>query len=258
MRLRGTAILCILMLALSVAPTRANDFAAMTAPSPPYSISNGLHVNGISVDTLAVIMSLSGAPMQTDDVKLMLWEHGLRMTAAGPRKVMLNVPRTEQLDPMFKWVGPIGVERYVIIGRKNGKRIKTLADLNGHTVASIRNSPSERAILASGVKKSTIKSSLTHVIPLKQLSMRMVDFFVHTNSAAAYLMGAMHMKTDDYSVILTFLEVPIYYAFSKDTKDGFIAKLNENLRKLKKPGKNGVSRFDKIVGKYLPQGALGE
>lgn len=258
MHLSNIFILNVLAFILLASPVQANDFAAMTTPFPPYSISKGLHVDGISVDTLAVIMSLSGSPMQTDEIKLMLWEHGLKLAAEGSHKIMLNVPKTEQLEPLYKWVGPIGVSRYVIIGRKGDKRIVSIEDLNKYKVATIRNSMSERALLASGINKNVLKSSVTHVIPLKQLSMKMVDYFVHTEIATAYLMKKMRMQTDDYSVVLTFMEVPLYYAFSKDTKDSFIDKLNKNLTILKKPGKNGRSRFDKIVDKYLPQGTLRE
>lgn len=244
------------ILLLWVPVTKASDFAAMTAPFPPFSINKGLHVNGIAVDTLAVIMSLSGSPMSTDDVKLMLWNHGLQITAKGPNKIMLNVPKTDQTTDMFKWVGPIDVSRFAVISRKDGKKITSIEELNGRKISTIRNSMAERALLASGVEKKRLKQSVTHVIPLKQLKMKMVDYFVHTDSAATYLMNSMDMKLDKYTVQLIFLEVPIYYAFSKDTRDSFINRLNENLVKLKKPGKDGLSRYDKIVAKYLPQGVL--
>lgn len=256
MRRAAIFIFCLIISALLAAPSQANDFAAMTAPFPPYSINKGLRVHGIAVDTLAILMTLSGSPMTTEDVKLMLWGHGLKLTAKGPHKIMLNVPKTSKLADKFKWVGPLDVSRYVIIGRNDAKPISSLDELNKHKTASIRNSMPERALLASGVQKTAIKSSVTHVIPLKQLKMKMVDYFVHTDTAAAYLMKSMGMPIAQYSVKTTFLEVPIYYAFSKDTKDSFIKKLNENLVKLKKPGKDGRSRYDRIVAKYLPHGTV--
>lgn len=228
----------------------------MTAPHPPYSINKGLHVHGIAVDTLAVIMTLSGQPMTTDDVKLMLWNHAMKLTIKGPHRVMLNVPRTTELDPMFKWVGPFHVSKYVVIGRKNGKTLSSIQDLNNYKIGAVRDSLPEKALIASGVDKGAISSSVTHVIPLKKLNARMLDFFVHSDTSATYLMTSLNMKTDTFSVHHTYLEVPIYFAFSKDTDDGFIKKLNDNLEKMKQPGKDGKSRFDKIVAKYLPNGVL--
>lgn len=246
----------LLLLAVFATPALSDHYEAMTAPLPPYTINKGLHVRGIAVDTLAVLMTVSGHPMETDDIKLMLWNHAFRMTAAGPRRIMLNVPRTQELDPLFKWVGPIHVSRYVVIGRKDGKQITSLSELSGQKVATVRNSLPEKALLAAGVQKGAIASSVTHVIPLKKLDTRMVDYFVHANSSATYLMKAMGMKTEKFKVMHTYLEVPLYYAFSKDADDGFIKTLNENLRKMKQPGPDGKSRFDKIVAKYLPDGLL--
>ena len=249
-------ILCLIWVTLIAAPTQASDYVAMTSPLPPYTINKGLHVKGIAVDTLAIIMTLSGSPMTTDDVKLMLWSHAFKQTTKGPHRIMLNVPKTSQLSPLFKWVGPLHVTKYVIIGRKDGKQITSTADLSGYKVGTIRNSLPEKALIASGVQKKDIASSVTHVIPLKKLDNKMVDYFVHTDTSATYLMKKMGMKMNKYAVLHTYLEVPLYYAFSKDTKDTFINLLNENLVKMKKPGTDGKSRFDKIVSKYLPNGVM--
>lgn len=245
-----------LILGLGAHAFAAPNFIAMTSPLPPYSINKGLHVKGISVDILAVIMTLSGVPMQSDDVKLMLWTHALKITTAGPHKIMLNVPQTATLKPMFKWVGPIDTNKFVVIGRKGGKTINSLADLKGHRVATIRDSLPEKALFESGIKKPTVSSAVTHIIPLKKLDRKMIDFFAYGDVSTTYLMKSMGMKLNKFKVIHTYGEVPLYYAFSKDTPDSFINTLNEKLQKLKKPGKDGKSRYDKIVAKYLPHGVI--
>ena len=264
-RTKGTAvslairILSSIILSLTILiPAHAAEYTAMTAPLPPYAINKGLHVHGIAVDALAVIMTLSGSPMETDDVKLMLWTHGLKLTAAGPQKVLLNVPRTPKLDPLFKWVGPIDVLNYVVIGREDCKPILSVEDLNESKVATIRDSLPEKALLALGVNKEALASSITHVIPLKKLQNRMIEYFAHGDLSTIYLMERMGMNAKNYHIKHTYLEVPLYYAFSKDTSDDFIEKLNENLVKLKKPGSDGKSRFDKIVAKYLPNRVMGQ
>lgn len=255
----ATRILSSIILSLFILiPAQASDYSAMTAPLPPYAINKGLHVHGISVDTLAVIMTLSGSPMETDDVKLMLWTHGLRLTASGPNRVLLNVPRTPKLDPLFKWVGPIDILKYVVIGKKDCKPILSVEDLNSTKVATVRDSLPEKALLALGVNKEAIASSVTHVIPLKKLQNRMVEYFAHGDLSTIYLMNRMGINAQDYHIKHTYLEVPLYYAFSQDTSDDFIDILNENLVKLKKPGSDGKSRFDKIVSKYLPNRVMGQ
>ena len=186
----------------------------------------------------------------------MLWSHALQIGAAGPHKIVLNLPRTPDVEGLFKWVGPLAVTKYVVIGRKKGKKFNALSDLNKHKVGTLRDSLSEKALLESGINKKALTSSVSHIIPLKKLDTKMIDFFAHGDASAAYLMKAMGLKTAKYKILHTYSEVPLYFAFSKDTSDKLIKKLNDNLAKMKKPGKNGLSRVDRIVSKYLPKGVL--
>jgi polar amino acid transport system substrate-binding protein len=235
----------------------AAEFIAMTGPLPPYSINKGLHLKGISVDTLVMIMSLSGFPMETDDVKLMLWSHAFKKTQAGPKRIMLNVPKSVRYEKTFKWVGPIHVSKYVLIGRKGKKvSLSSPTSLDAFKIATIRRSAPEKVLLKEGVSKSAIVSSSMHVSALRQLNNKQVDFFAYGNYSAAYLMKGMGMNLQNFKVYYTIKEVPLYYAFSRDTSDELIHRLNENLKTMKIPGPDGRSRFDKIVGKYLPDGAI--
>jgi len=250
-------ILLSLILVTTFSPlVHASDFKAMTSPLPPYSINKGLHVKGIAVDTLAVLMTLSGSPMETRDVKLMLWSHAFKYATVGPQRIMLNVPRTPKFEKLFKWVGPIHISKYVVIGRKDGKQISSISDLNGYKVGAVRGSLAEKALQQTGLQKGTINSSVTHFIPLKKLDNKMLDYFAHADISALYLMKTMGMNMNKYEIEYTYLEVPLYYAFSKDTKDSFIKTLNDNLQKLKTPGSDGMSRFDKITAKYMPLGSV--
>jgi len=249
-------LLSIVLTTLFVQPAFSGNYVALTAPMPPFSINKGLRVKGIAVDTLVMIMALSGSPIEAKDVKLMLWAHALQIGAAGPQKIVLNLPRTPNIDDKFKWVGPLAVIKYVVIGRKGSKKVSSLADLNKSKVGTLRDSLPEKALIDSGIPKSSLASSVSHVIPLKKLNAKMVDYFAHGNASTAYLMKLMGMKRNKFEVIYTYSEVPLYFAFSKDTSDAFIQTLNNNLIKLKKPGTDGKSRFDKIVAKYLPPGMV--
>lgn len=246
----------LLLMILFAQPVYSGNFVALTAPMPPYSINKGLRVKGVAVDTLVMIMALSGSPIDAKDVKLMLWRHALQIGAAGPQKIVLNLPRTPDIDDKFKWVGPLTVSKYVVIGHKGGKKLNNLKELEKHKVGTLRGSMPEKALLKSGVPKSVLSSSISHIIPLKKLDTKMVDYFAHGNASTTYLMGKLGIPWNKYEVMHTFEEVPLYYAFSKDTSDEFIKKLNDNLKKLKEPGADGKSRFDKIVAKYLPPGMM--
>ncbi|QJB58090.1 transporter substrate-binding domain-containing protein [Pseudodesulfovibrio sp. zrk46] len=233
-------------------PCQAGKYVALTAPMPPFSINKGLRVKGIAVDILSVLMAQSGAPIDTKDVKLMLWRHALQIGAAGPQKIVLNLERTPDNEHNFKWVGPIATREYVVVARKGSPHLNSLNDLGKNKVGTLRDSLPEKELLAQGIPRTAMSSSFSHIVPLKKLKSKMVSYFAHGTASTAYLMKSAGLKWKDYEVVLTFNEVPIYFGFSKDTPDAFINKMNTNLAKLKRPGAGGRSGYEKIVAKYLP------
>lgn len=170
---------------------------------------------------------------------------------------MLNSVKTKANSHDFKWVGPVTTSRYVIIGRAEADHDITVPDdLLSRETATIFNSPAELALMTAGVPSDALKRSSSHVLPLRELEDGKVDYFATRAAAAAYQMKAMSMKPGDYRVINTYKEVPLYFAFSTDTDDALIERLNASLNALRKPGANGKSRYDMTVKKYLPDGTI--
>ncbi len=83
-----------------------------------------------------------------------------------------------------------------------------------------------------------------------------MDMFAHSELATAYFMKGLGLKPDNYRIVNTYFEEEIYYAFSKDTDNAEIFRLNQALKTIKSPSTNGISRFDEIVAEYLPNGKL--
>lgn len=256
MILKQKVILSITLTLFMASYASGADFSAMTCPLPPYSINKGLNVQGIAVDTLTMIMTLSGVPMTSEDVKLMLGRHAAKITAEGPAKIMLNAVKTEKNTPKFKWVGPYAINRLVVVGKKGGPTISGLDDLNQYKTSTVRRSLPAQDLIEAGVSGKSLVQFPTCLVPLKDLKNDKVNFFAFYDSAATYMMQTLDMRMDNYKVMLTYREEPLYFAFSKDTPDNLIAKLNTALEKLKQPDKNGKSRYDRIVAKYLPHGLL--
>ena len=251
--MRITALIAALLLLLTLTtPVVADDFVALTGPYPPFSINKGIRVKGISVDTLVEMMKLTGTPFNAKNVKLMPWSRALQEAAFMPRRIILNVPRTSDVQDDFKWVGPIDTIRFALIGHKSDQLdIGSLRDAGKHKLASIRNSGPEKVALSEGVSENDLNRHLTHVRALRELSNREVDMFIHSDAATAYFMPGLGMNPEEFAVVHVFEETPLYFAFSKDVDDALIERLQAALDQLKQSGD-----YDKIVAKHLPRGRL--
>lgn len=247
----------IVLLAIASAPALGGEFKGLSSSMQPYSINKGLRLNGISVDVLTTIMSMASTPMDKKCIKLVHYGHAIQTTRKGPKCVMLNAIKNKANATQFKWVGPMTVSRYVLIGKKEAEKdVAIPADMHDKTIATIFNSPSELALMVAGVSSDHLKRSSSHVPPLRELACGKVDYFATVAAKAAYLMKSMSMDPAQYAIVATYKEVPLYFAFSKDTSDKLIAKLNNALNEIKKNGPDGRSHYDKIVKKYLPSGML--
>ncbi len=237
-----------LVLSLAAASSaRAEHFIAMAAPYPPYSISNGLSVKGMAVSTLTTIMDMCGTPIGEQEIKLMPWAYAYESAARQSRRILLNAQRNPNTEHLYKWVGPMTTAKTVLIGRKSDKLfIPTREHLKDYRIATVRWSRPEKTLLAGGVEETQLCRSPSHVQALRRLDGGEVDLFASTELGAPCLLAGMGMRPEDYTIYFTFDEEPLYFAFSRDTDDKLIARLNRALQEIKATGPHGVSRFDQM------------
>jgi len=93
--------------------------------------------------------------------------------------------------------------------------------------------------------------SPAHVQALRKLDNGEVDLFAFTQKGVPYLMDGLGMAQNDYTICFTFDEQPLYFAFSKDTDDALINKLNRELKNLKATGTGGLSQYDKLLTQWM-------
>jgi polar amino acid transport system substrate-binding protein len=252
-----TWLMAVMALAMLAVPGRAQDTAVMAAPLPPYCINKGLHVSGIGVDTMTEIMAAAKVPFDPKQVKLMPFAVGLKKVLNLQGQALLNVPQDNIDGTELKLVGPVDVERYALIGRKGrGLKISTWKDAARYQIATIRGSDAEQALIAWGADPMALMRSSAHILPLYQLASKEADLIALPDMAMAYYLETMGTRGQAYEIVHVYKHVPLFFAFSRDTDDGLVKRLNDALKTLQRPGPNGKSRFDAIVEKYLPDGRL--
>ncbi|NDV18998.1 transporter substrate-binding domain-containing protein [Pseudodesulfovibrio sp. JC047] len=238
-------------LCLFTPSAHAEPFVALAAPFPPYSVSKGLQVQGISVTTLQTIMERSGSPITDRAIKLAPWAYAYERTACASQRILLNAIRTPQTEHLYKWVGPIATSRIVLMGRKKDRLFITLqSDLKKYRIATVRWSRSEKALLAGGIKATALHRSPTHVKALRQLANGEVDLFAFTEKGIPPLLKGLGMSQCAYTTYFTFGEYPLYFAFSKDTDNTLIQRLNSELKDFKATDSSGQSQFDRLLAQW--------
>lgn len=236
---------------------QADEYVVMAGVYPPFCFNKGLSVGGVSVDTIESIMKMTNTPFNRKSIKLMPLKKAYSDAETKSKRVILNVPRTPELEDKYKWVGPIYFPKYVLIGKK-GKEyvIATTEDAEKYKVGSVRGSAPYASLLNDGVDPKKVKAHTTYVQPLLELKGKKVDLIANSNLETAYLMRKMRMDPSKYKVAYVYKKVPLYFAFSKDTDDAKIKLYNNALASIKTPMANGDTVFKKNLRKYVPTGEI--
>jgi polar amino acid transport system substrate-binding protein len=242
------SIALILFLSLGAATVaQAESFIAMGAPYPPYCVSNGLTVKGMAVSTLTTIMEMCGTPISDREIKLTPWAYAYESTARQSQRILLNAQRNLRTEHLYKWVGPVTTAKIVLIGRKRDELfIPTRDQLKDYRIATVRWSRPEKTLLSGGMKEERLLRSPSHVQALRRLDSGEADLFASTELGAASQLAGMGLRPEDFTVYFTFDEEPLYFAFSRDTDDRLIHRLNRALQEIKATGPQGQSRFDRM------------
>ena len=86
----------------------------MTEEFPPFNFSDGGKAAGRSVDLLLEASAAIGQPVSVEDITIAAWARAYKNTVSGPNAMLFSTVRNTEREPLFKWAGPIGVNRLVI------------------------------------------------------------------------------------------------------------------------------------------------
>jgi polar amino acid transport system substrate-binding protein len=233
----------------SYAEENATTITMLTEIYPPYNMEIEGKLTGIAVDLLDAMLETLDTGQGRDDVILTNWSRAYTMAEKKKNHMVFSTTRTEQREPLFKWVGPIAKTTVGVIAPKvKGIVINELSDLNQYRIGTILKDIGEQILLESGIQKTQLHSiSGTNCIDLsfKKMKNDRIDMFAYAIASATYNAKRMGHDLDDFEVIYTLTKGELYYAFNKNTDDTIIAQWQAALDTIK-----GNGLYDKIVQKY--------
>jgi len=236
-----------LILSPFVAAQSVDELILMTEPGPPYNFLADGKIQGISVDTLALMLQKAGSKLTRNDIKIMPWARAYHDTLYTPNTCLFSTTRTEERESLFKWVGPFGNFKIVLIAKKSrGIKINTVKELNDYKIGVINEDVTAQMLVSMGVNKEALNKVASNLYNLKMLEIGRIDLWGYGENVAKWEMKTFGFNPDDYETVFVLLTKELYYAFHKSTSDELIQKLQTILDQLKKDGEH-----QKILDRYL-------
>jgi polar amino acid transport system substrate-binding protein len=212
---------------------------------PPFNMVENKQTVGISTDIMKELLKREKIEFT---LEVFPWARGYKMALNEPNTALYSTTRTPERETLFKWVGPLASNDWVMFGKKGTKiKLNNLEDAKKYTVGVYNGNAITDYLIKKGFQpKKNLDIATNDQQSALKLEAGRIDLW-----ASGSILGpwtAKRAKAGQLTPLLTFEKTELYAAFHKSASDEFIKKLNTTLKKMKDDG-----TVAKISNKYLGQ-----
>ena len=223
------------------------DLVLLTENFPPYNMAkNGKNfaqdenINGIAVD---IVREMFKRAEITYSLTLRFpWERVYKLALENPGYGAFVMARLPDRERLFKWVGPIGPDDWIMLAKADSTiTLETLDDARKYKIGAYKGDAIAMTLAKQGLKPVVVLRDQDNA---KKLVSGQIDLWATGDPAGRYL--ARQEGVNGLKTILRFNSAELYLALNKDVPDEMVAKLQAALDQLRKEGK-----VDEIMARYL-------
>ncbi|CRM51744.1 substrate-binding periplasmic protein [Pseudomonas sp. 44 R 15] len=238
-----------MLMAATVHADESSDtsLVLLTENFPPYNMAkNGKNfardenIEGIAVDIMRETFKRAGISYNL--TLRFPWERIYKLALEKPGYGVFVTARLPDREALFKWVGPIGPDDWVLLAKADSKiQLEGLEQARRYRIGAYK---------GDAIAQSLDKQGLKPVVALRdqdnaqKLMEGQIDLWATGDPAGRYL--ARQVGVNGLKTVLRFNSAQLYLALNKDVPDEVVARLQAALDELRKEG-----RIDQIMANYL-------
>jgi polar amino acid transport system substrate-binding protein len=229
------------------ADSSTTELVLLTENFPPYNMAkNGKNfaqdenINGIAVDIVREMFKRANV---TYSLTLRFpWERVYKLALENPGYGAFVMARLPDRERLFKWVGPIGPDDWIMLAKADSKiSLETLEDARKYRIGAYKGDAIAETLAKQGLKPIVVLRDQDNA---KKLVSGQIDLWATGDPAGRYL--ARQDGVNGLKTVLRFNSAELYLALNKNVPDETVAKLQAALDQLRKDG-----MVDEIMGRYL-------
>ncbi|MBD8147994.1 ABC transporter substrate-binding protein [Pseudomonas fluorescens] len=219
----------------------------LTENFPPYNMAkNGKNfardenIEGIAVDIMRETFKRAGISYNL--TLRFPWERIYKLALEKPGYGVFVMARLPDREALFKWVGPIGPDDWVLLAKADSKiQLDGLEQARRYRIGAYK---------GDAIAESLDKQGLKPIVALRdqdnaqKLMEGQIDLWATGDPAGRYL--ARQVGVNGLKTVLRFNSAQLYLALNRDVPDEVVARLQAALDELRKEG-----RIDQIMANYL-------
>jgi len=243
------------LLLLSFSSGSASALEVYTEEFPPYNFTENNQLRGISVELLLAAAKQANSPIMAQDIKVRPWARAYRKVLSTPNTMLFSMAHIPSREKLFKWVGPIGKTRVVLLAKKERNfHIKDPAQLLNYKIGTIRDDVAQKLVEENGVPTELIEHTSTTRALAKMLDLGRIDLWAYEENAALWVMEKAGLDSREFEAVYVLMELDMYFALNKETDQQVVDDLQLAIDKvMKQKPVNGRSFYQEVYSHYLPE-----
>lgn len=232
----------------------AKDLTYITEQFPPFNYLEDGKLQGISVDLLQMAWERMDADLNRSAIQILPWKEGYQEALEKNNTALFSTARLPQREQLFKWAGPIGPIRNVLLVKKDRNiSIAAPQDLKKYKIAAISNDSAVQMLQDSGLSKDDLVLEKSSRPIIEMLQNGSIDAWAYGDVAGIWLIQKAGADPNDFRAAYELGQTDYYYAFNRGVPDFTVQSFQAAIDYIKtnKDG-NGVSDYDRILAKYIP------
>ncbi|MCG6573811.1 ABC transporter substrate-binding protein [Pseudomonas sp. AF32] len=219
----------------------------LTENFPPYNMAkNGKNfaqdenIHGIAVDIVREIFKRADI---TYTLTLRFpWERIYKLALEKPGYGVFVMARLPEREKLFKWVGPIGPDDWIMLAKADSKiALDSLEQARRYRIGAYKGDAIAETLTRQGLNPIVVLRDQDNA---RKLLNGQIDLWATGDPAGRYL--ARQEGVSDLKTVLRFNSAELYLALNKDVPDDVVARLQAALDELRKEG-----AVDVIMARYL-------
>lgn len=227
----------ILALACGLSLARAEPLVLLTENLPPFNMSvAGTNyarddgVTGISSDILRAVCER--AQVQCQQILRFPWQRVYQQTLDDAGYGLFSTARTAEREGLFKWVGPIASNEWVLFSKGDSSiQLNSLDDARRYRIGGYKGDAKTQFLLDRGLE---VQTALRDSENVKKLERGQIDLWVTSNQAGRFV--ARQEGLENLRVVQNLHTADLYLAFNLQTPDELVQKLQSALDSLRAEG----------------------
>lgn len=209
----------------------------LTENFPPYNMAiNGKNfaqednIDGIAADVVREMFKRAGVKYNL--TLRFPWDRIYKLALEKPGYGVFVTARLPEREQLFKWVGPIGPDDWVLLAKADSSiNLTSLDDAKQYRIGAYKGDAISEYLTDKGVEHST---SLRDQENARKLVAGQIDLWATGDPAGRYL--AKQEGVSGLRTVLRFDSAELYLALNKEMPDEIVAKLQAALDQMRSEG----------------------